>query len=59
MEVLTRRLGVMDATAISLCMDYQLPVVVFDFFVEGNLERVIQGESLGTTIGNSAAAKER
>lgn len=52
MEVLTRRLSVMDGTAITLCMEHQLPVVVFDFFVEGNLERVIQGEALGTTIGH-------
>lgn len=51
MEVLTRRLGVMDGTAITLCMDHRLPVVVFDFFVEGNLERVLRGEALGTKIG--------
>jgi uridylate kinase len=50
MEVLTRRLAVMDGTAVTLCMEHELPVVVFDFFVEGNLERVIQGEALGTTI---------
>ena len=52
MDVLSNRLAVMDGTAITLCMDNQLPVVVFDLFEEGNLERVIRGEDLGTTIGS-------
>jgi uridylate kinase len=49
-DVLERQLGVMDAAAISLCMESRLPVVVFDLFREGNIERVIRGESLGTLI---------
>lgn len=50
MEVLQKGLSVMDGTAITLCMEHKLPVVVFDMFCEGNIERVVRGESLGTTI---------
>ncbi len=50
MDVLRDGLRVMDGTAIALCMEHQLPVVVFDLFVEGNIERVVRGENLGTTI---------
>ncbi len=49
-EVLERDLRVMDAAAISLCKESSLAVIVFDLFVEGNIERAIRGESLGTTI---------
>ena len=49
-EVLERGLAVMDAAAISLCMESGLPVIVFDLFEEGNIERVVRGEPLGTTI---------
>ena len=55
MEVLERGLRVMDGTAIALCMENGLPVVVFDLFCEGNIERVVKGEaSLGTTIRSEA-----
>ena len=54
MDVLERRLRVMDGTAITLCMENQLPVRVFDFFQEGNLARVVRGEDLGTVIGSGA-----
>jgi uridylate kinase len=50
MDVLKEGLRVMDGTAITLCMENRLPVVVFDMFEEGNLERVIRGEPLGTKI---------
>lgn len=51
MEVLQDQLRVMDGTAITMCMEHQLPVVVFDLFKKGNLELVVQGKSeLGTTI---------
>jgi len=51
MQVLRDRLGVMDGTAITMCMEHELPVVVFDLFEEGNLELVAQGNTaLGTTI---------
>lgn len=50
MDVLSKRLAVMDSTAITLCMENDLPVVVFDMFKEGNIGRVIKGENLGTRI---------
>jgi uridylate kinase len=49
-DFLERGLKVLDATAISLCRDSGLPVVVFDLFEEGNLERVLRGEPVGTVI---------
>ena len=50
LEVLDRRLKVMDATAISLCMDNKLPIVVFNLRTHGNMKRVILGEAIGTTV---------
>jgi len=50
MDVLNQGLQVMDATAISLCMDKKLPIVVFDIFQPGNLVRIIQGDQVGTLI---------
>jgi len=50
LEVLDRRLKVMDATAISLCMDNKLPIVVFNLRKHGNLKRAILGEAIGTTV---------
>ena len=49
-EVLNRGLQVMDATAISLCMDNKLPIIVFNLRQGGNLRRVIMGEPVGTTV---------
>ena len=49
-ECIERNLRVMDQTAITLCMENHLPVVVFDMFEDGNIERVVKGEALGTTI---------
>jgi uridylate kinase len=54
MDVLERGLKVMDGTAITLCMENGLPIVIFNFFEEGNLERVVKGEKIGTTIGSKA-----
>jgi uridylate kinase len=51
LEVLERGLKVMDATAISLCMDNHLPIVVFKLLEPGNLRRVVMGEPVGTTVG--------
>jgi len=51
LEVLKRKLKVMDATAISLCMDYQIPIIVFNLKRKGNIKRVILGESVGTKVG--------
>jgi len=50
MDVLQKRLAVMDSTAITLCMENDLPVVVFDMFQPGNIDRVVKGEKLGTRI---------
>lgn len=49
-EVLSRRLKVMDATAISLCMDNHLPIIVFDLQKRGNIKRIILGEEIGTVV---------
>src|SRR5512136_2457204 len=49
-EALNRRLGVMDSTAISLCMDNELPILVFDLWQPHSLERAVQGEPIGTII---------
>jgi uridylate kinase len=50
LKVLEQGLKVMDATAISLCMDNKLPIVVFNLRTAGNLRRVIMGEPVGTTV---------
>ena len=50
LEVLERSLKVMDATAISLCMDNKLPIVVFNLRQPGNLRRVIMGDPVGTKV---------
>ncbi len=50
LDVLERGLKVMDATAISLCMDNKLPIIVFKLREAGNLRRVIMGEPVGTTV---------
>jgi len=49
-EVLSRGLEVMDATAISLCMDNKLPIVVFDLTRAGNIKRIVQGERVGSIV---------
>ncbi len=53
LEVLERQLKVMDATAISLCMDNQLPIVVFNMRTAGNLKRIVLGESVGTIVASA------
>ena len=50
LEVLSKGLKVMDATAISLCMDNALPIIVFELLVEGNIRRVVNGERIGTLV---------
>jgi uridylate kinase len=50
LKVLEKGLKVMDATAISLCMDNKLPIVVFNLREAGNVRRVIMGEPIGTTV---------
>ena len=53
-EVLNRGLGVMDTTAISLCMDNKLPIVVFDLTRPGNIKRLVLGEPVGSVVSSSA-----
>jgi uridylate kinase len=50
LEALQKRLQVMDSTAFSLCMDNKMPIIVFDFFKEHNLKRVVMGEPVGTLV---------
>jgi uridylate kinase len=50
LQVLEKQLAVMDSTAISLCMDNKLPIVVFNLREAGNIKRVITGENVGTTV---------
>ena len=56
LEVLNRRLDVMDSTALSLCMEHKLPIVVFDPLAPGNIERVVAGETVGTLVSDDSAA---
>jgi len=53
-EVLTRGLRVMDATAISLCMENDLPILVFKLGEGNNMRRVLLGENIGTLVGSNA-----
>src|SRR5262249_24162310 len=55
-EVLNRGLQVMDTTAISLCMDNKLPIVIFDLTRRGNIRRIITGEPLGSVVSSDVTA---
>ncbi len=57
LDVLSRGLRVMDSTAISLCKENGLPIVVFDMLQAGNIRRVVCGESIGTVVGPLPAAE--
>jgi uridylate kinase len=54
MEVLNRGLEIMDNTALTLCMDNATPIIVFDLFAEGSIERVVLGEDIGTRVDAQA-----
>jgi uridylate kinase len=56
-QVLAEKLGVMDATAIVMCRDNNLPLVVFNLNNNGDLVRIVSGEALGTSVGNEQAAQ--
>jgi uridylate kinase len=58
LDVLKKNLKVMDSTAISLCMDNDLPIVVFDLTQRGNVKRVVLGDEIGTVVGRAAARAE-
>ena len=53
-DVLANELGVMDTTAIALCKDNTIPIVVFDLFGSGNIARAVAGEPIGTRISSAA-----
>jgi uridylate kinase len=50
LEAINRGLQVMDSTALTFCMDNDLPIVVFDLFTTGNVARIIAGEHVGTLV---------
>lgn len=58
-EVLQKGLKVADATAFALCMENDLPMIVFGMEPEGNILKVVQGEKIGTLVGSGAASKDK
>ncbi len=58
-DVLAQQLKVADSTAISLCMDNNMPIVVFNLLKEGNIARAVAGEKIGTVISNAASRVSR
>ncbi len=56
MEILEKNLRVMDSTAISLCMENNLPIAVYNMKIPGNLERLLKGEKIGTTVSGDRNA---
>jgi uridylate kinase len=54
MEAIGRRLAVMDSTALSLCMENELPIIVFDLAGDDSIVRAIRGESIGTYVGSDS-----
>src|SRR5580692_4842117 len=56
-QVMRDELKVMDMTAIGMCMENELPILVFNFKKEGNIERAIDGEPIGTWVSNTARPK--
>ena len=50
LDVIQKGLSVMDSTAISLCMDNKMPIIVFNLNVPGNIRRVVQGEKVGSIV---------
>ncbi len=56
-DAISKQLGVMDLTALSMCMEHELPVVVFNFKTHGNIAKVVSGEQIGTLVTNSEKVK--
>ena len=54
-DLLTNRLGALDATAVSLAMDNEMPIVVFDMTQPGNIVRAVRGEPIGTLIAGEVS----
>ncbi|MGC8763567.1 MAG: UMP kinase [Acidobacteriota bacterium] len=57
LEALEKGLRVMDATAISLCMENRIPIRIFDLFARGNIRRIVEGEEVGSLVGGEPAAE--
>ncbi len=55
--VLEQKLRVMDPTAITQCMEHDMPILVFNYRKDGNIERAVQGDRLGTIISSRAVVK--
>ena len=53
-EVLSQEIAVMDSTAIALCKDNNIPIVVFNIFQPGNINKAVAGEAIGSRIANSS-----
>jgi uridylate kinase len=58
LEVLEKRLKIMDATAASLCMDNDIPIIVFNLQKRGNLRKVVQGEKIGTLVASRISGRD-
>ena len=54
LEALNKRLQVMDATALSLCLDNKLPIIVFDLEAERSMEKAVLGEAIGTLVSSES-----
>lgn len=59
LDAVNRRLEVMDSTAMTLCMDNQMPIIVFDIFETGAMGRILRGDVVGTTITDGARGDQR
>jgi ribosome recycling factor len=59
LEAIRRELRVMDTTALSLCKDHDLPIIVFDLLTEGNIRRAVCGEPIGTVVGPERRRRRR
>ena len=55
LEILNRRLRVMDVTAVSMCMENRMPIIVFNLWKKGNISRAVRGEEIGTLISEPEA----
>jgi len=58
LDAIEKRLKVMDSTALSLCMEYSIPIVVFDLSKKGNLNRIVSGEKVGTLVTEDLVTEE-
>jgi uridylate kinase len=57
-EVRDRNLRIMDPTAIAHCMEHDLPILVFNYRVDGNIERAVRGEDIGTLVSSHMSAAQ-